>query len=129
MGIISIRNLKNEDYSSCFSRCMDKRVATSWCKKFGNNTRKFQRRYEICGYYDPTSQHGGPRERRDAEDDFRVTWDNPELALKQITTGYRKWANRYIAECSLQPATQANRANKWYGILLGKIESNEGSGY
>ena len=29
----------------------------------------------------------------------RYDRDNPLLAIRQITTGYRKWAERYIAEC------------------------------
>ena len=29
-----------------------------------------------------------------------------EIYLRQITTGYRKWAQRYIADCGLQPAKQ-----------------------
>ena len=39
---------------------------------------------------------------------------------RQITTGYRKWAQRYIEECGLQPAVQVDRANKWLQILLTK---------
>merc|ERR1712157_157148 len=85
-----------------------------------NNTNKFRKRFALCGYYDETSEHGGPRERREAdEDDFRIS-DDPALAIKQITTGYRKWAQRYIEECGLQPAVQVGRANKWLQLLLTK---------
>ena len=42
----------------------------------------FRKRFDICGFYDSNSQHGGPRERRDAEDDLRVSWEDPALAIK-----------------------------------------------
>merc|ERR1712176_1116012 len=97
-----------------------KKVAKNWCGKFNNNTNKFRKRFALCGYYDETSEHGGPRGRREAdEDDFRISED-PALAIKQITTGYRKWAQRYIEECGLQPAVQVDRANKWLQLLLAK---------
>ena len=29
----------------------------------------------------------------------RYDRENPLIAIRQITTGFRKWAERYIAEC------------------------------
>jgi hypothetical protein len=102
------------------------KVSTHWCQKFGNNVAKFRRRFEICPHYDENQlPHGGPpdRKRRSDDDDdmTRYNREDPEIGIKQITTGFRKWAERYITGCGLQPATQVARANKWYGILLGKI--------
>ena len=38
-------------------------------------------------------------------DTFQIFLFN-QMYFRQITTGYRKWAQRYIADCGLQPATQ-----------------------
>ena len=37
--------------------------------------------------------------RRSMGDLTRYDRDNPLIAIRQITTGFRKWADRYIAEC------------------------------
>lgn len=44
---------------------------------------------------------------------------NPLIGIKQITTGFRKWALRYIAECHGQRKFQyqKNRMNRWFEIL------------
>lgn len=90
-----------------------------------------------CGYYNgvqsATNKHGGPddspnlrpngkarrpigsRRRRSESDDYegedgsllRYDKQNPIRGLKQITTGYRKWAERYINECFNQRRNQA----------------------
>jgi len=79
-----------------------------------------------CGYYDSVAtddnKHGGPdpnphtrpggapRVRRSESDDYegedgsllRYDKNDPIRGIKQITTGYRKWAERYISACSNQ---------------------------
>ena len=92
-------------------------VIFSWISKFNTNagrmTRAFQR--TECGFYDSAMlPHGGPdpspnlrpggrpRNRRQAEDSYegsdgsllRYDKNNPMTGIKQITTGYRKWAQR-----------------------------------
>ena len=54
-----------------------------------------------CGYYDYSQlPHGGPAEikRRDLEDDVmddvRYNREDPSEGIKQLTTGYSKWAQR-----------------------------------
>merc|ERR1711887_463647 len=37
--------------------------AANWGAKFDRNTARFERRYELCGFYDENHEHGGPRER------------------------------------------------------------------
>ena len=37
--------------------------------------------------------------RRSMGDLTRYDRDNPLIAIRQISTGFRKWADRYIAEC------------------------------
>lgn len=93
--------------------------------------------------------HGGPdpnpkqrpdgkprRERRSAEDPendasdesgfessdgslLRYDKSNPMLGIKQITTGYRKWAQRFINECYGQRKYnyQINRMSRWFQTL------------
>ena len=88
-----------------------------------------------CGYYDNVqtadNKHGGPdaepnlrpngkprnpvRKRRSEFDDYegedgsllRYDNNNAVRGIKQITTGYRKWAERYINECTNQRRNSA----------------------
>ena len=104
-----------------------------WVEKFSNNAermeRNFKRGNQRCGFYDEEQlPHGGPeeRKRRSADDAFdvdRYNREDPSIGIKQITTGYRKWAARYIAQCAGQKNNKyiVNRMNKWNGILQGKL--------
>jgi len=109
--------------------------ANNWKNKFDKNIDRFEARWERCGFYDESQlPHGGPkpqRKRRDDEDDsvdedgITIKYDknNPVRGIKQITSGFRKWAERYLADtkdgkkCKNQPQTQVNRANKWNAML------------
>ena len=105
--------------------------AANWGPKFDRNTARFEKRFELCPFYDENQlPHGGPapsaeaRKRRDAVDendlDFeRYNKNDPMIGIKQITSGFRKWAQRYIADCKLQPGRQVERAQKWF-VILGK---------
>merc|ERR1712227_89371 len=101
------------------------KVQANWIKKFKQNTRKFEARYKLCGYYEDTNlPHGGPppeedgRRRRRAlsADHERINYEDPITGIRQITTGYRKWAERYVTGCGKQPNRQVERAKKWYNI-------------
>merc|ERR1711979_9973 len=103
--------------------------AKHWKNKFERNKSRISRRWEICGFYDENQlPHGGPakaRKRRfaGAEDDELIRYDknNPVVGIKQITTGFVKWAKRYISTCKPgQPTTQVDRSAKWNGILSKK---------
>ena len=101
--------------------------AANWTPKFDRNAGRMERRFELCGYYDDQSEHGGPRERRQADEDElieRYDKTNPMRGIQQITRGFSKWAQRYIADCKVQPAKQVDRMAKWYGQLLGKLQDN-----
>ena len=101
----------------------------SWIAKFESNGSRMLRAFnrEKCGYFDATNlPHGGPdpdphlrpngkprnplRKRRSDSDDYegedgsllRYDRTNPLTGIKQITTGYRKWAQRFINECGGQ---------------------------
>ena len=92
----------------------------------------FERNGEKCGFYDPDLlPHGGPdpaeRKRRDLDDIDRYDRVDPWKGTKQITTGYRKWAERYISSCNgqAQYQHQVNRFNKYYGLMIDALNSQE----
>jgi hypothetical protein len=108
--------------------------AANWGPKFDRNSARMEKRFEKCGFYDETSEHGGPRERRETEDNAsgdisgpegRYDTSNPMRGIQQITRGFSKWAERYIADCGLQPARQVDRMAKWYGQMLDKLAANQ----
>ena len=95
----------------------------AWISKFANNAERMERNFnrgnQRCGYYDADNlPHGGPERKRREDDDLdfdRYNREDPSVGIKQITTGYRKWAERYISQCSGQKnyAHQVNRMNRW----------------
>jgi hypothetical protein len=109
----------------------------AWIQKFATNAermrRNFSRDNQRCGFYDEAQlPHGGPaRKRRTAEGDeddiFRYDRTNPILGTRQITSGFRKWAERYIANCSGQKNNkfQVNRMNRWRDTLQGHLLANQ----
>ena len=106
---------------------LNDKQAANWGSKFDRNTARMEKAFGLCGFYDETSEHGGPRERRTADDDSELTrYDksNPIRGIQQITRGFSKWAERYIADCGLQPAKQVDRMAKWFGQLTGKLAEN-----
>ena len=105
----------------------------NWVRKFKANAdrmeRNFERGEQRCGHYDANQlPHGGPaRKRREADDDvFRYDREDPCKGIKQITTGYRKWAERYISECGGQRNNKyiVNRMNKWNRDLAKKLNDS-----
>lgn len=111
----------------------------AWKVKFEKNAdrmaRNFERGNEKCGFFDESQlPHGGPdpedRKRRaandDKDDEVRYDRDDPRKGTKQITTGFRKWAERYISACSGQKNHnyQVMRMNKWTIKLLDHLKAN-----
>ena len=84
----------------------------AFVKRFSNAADRmenaFSRNQQKCGFYDSDLlPHGGPnpnsRKRRALDLDFdRYDREDPFTGTKQITTGFRKWAERYIADCNGQ---------------------------
>lgn len=94
-----------------------------------------------CFFFDPTSPHGG-RTRREspldeaegtlnqdydysdyADDLVRYDKNNPQRGLRQISTGLRKWAQRYISECPGEKGLKkqhSKRAEELYKKILGQ---------
>ena len=106
----------------------------AWIAKFEKNAgrmaRNFERGNQRCGFYDEEQMpHGGPsddRKRRAADDVDRYDRDDPAVGVKQLTTGFSKWAQRYLSQCSGQKnfQYQVNRMNKWNSELQGHLESD-----
>ena len=94
-----------------------------WVKKFAKNAermeRNFKRGNQRCGHYDENQlPHGGPAERKrrdDLDEVFRYDKTDPSTGTHQIITGFRKWAERYLAACSGQKEHkhQDRRLRKW----------------
>ena len=106
----------------------------SWVAKFARNAERMERNFnrgnQRCGFYDENlTPHGGPeRKRRFADDEFdRYNREDPAVGVKQITTGYRKWAERYLSQCSGQKSysLQINRMNKWNGQLQAHLANHQ----
>ena len=105
----------------------------AWIKKFAKNAERMERNFnrgnQRCGFYDEEQlPHGGPeRKRRDLDDVDRYNREDPAIGMKQLTTGYRKWAERYLSACSGQKnyQYQVNRMNKWNALLQAHLASQE----
>ena len=107
----------------------------AWKAKFAKNagrmSRNFERGNQRCGFYDEEQlPHGGPsddRKRRDADDVDRYNREDPSVGVKQLTTGFSKWAQRYLSQCSGQRnyQYQVNRMAKWNDALQGHLAGQE----
>merc|ERR1712226_1406587 len=105
----------------------------NWVAKFARNANRmagnFERGNQRCGFYNEEQlPHGGPeRKRRDLDDVDRYNREDPSVGVKQLTTGYRKWAERYLSQCSgqRQYQYQVNRMNKWNGLLQDHLNNQE----
>jgi len=106
-----------------------------WKRHFETNAgrmlKNFERGQQRCGHYDENQlPHGGPpdRRRRAADDEAmevdRYNREDPCVGTKQLTTGFRKWAERFLSQCSGQRQFnyQVNRMNDWNVKLKGFLQ-------
>ena len=106
----------------------------AWINKFATNAERMERNFnrgnQRCGFYDEEQMpHGGPsddRKRRAADDVDRYDRDDPSVGVKQLTTGFSKWAARYLSQCSGQKnyKYQVNRMTKWNSELQDHLSSD-----
>jgi len=80
-----------------------------------------------CSFFDPNAPNGGPgpaEEGDEAGDDTRYSETDAVASIKGITSGIRKWSQRYLAECGGQKnhAHLVNHATKWRNKLIEKAE-------
>ena len=107
----------------------------AWVNKFATNAarmeRNFNRGNQKCGFYDESQlPHGGPEERKRREvddEDIRYNTADPTVGVKQITTGFSKWAVRYIGQCSGQKDNQfqVNRMSRWNDKLQAHLAGQQ----
>merc|ERR1711892_1058643 len=103
----------------------------AWVNKFANNAARmeanFNRGEQRCGHYDENQQHGGPERKRREVDEERYNREDPVEGVRQLTTGYGKWAQRYMSQCSgqRQYQYQVNRMTKWNNLLQGHLSNQE----
>ena len=106
----------------------------AWITKFATNAERMERNFnrgnQRCGFYDEEQMpHGGPsddRKRREADVD-RYDREDPAVGIKQLTTGFSKWADRYLSQCSGQRnyKYQVNRMAKWNSELQAHLAGQE----
>ena len=99
----------------------------NWIAKFERNADRMSAAFARCGFYDPSLPNGGPRARRETDDDeieLRYDRDDPTNGVRQITTGFKKWAERYIADCSghRRYQHQLARMDKWNEALQAHLD-------
>jgi hypothetical protein len=106
---------------------LDAKAAAHWAAKFDRNSARLETRFELCPQYEQDAtthdQDGHKISRRDADEDddeafARYDKDDVIRGLKQITTGFRKYAERYVSGCKLQPDRTQARLAKWHAKLL-----------
>merc|ERR1711935_317350 len=100
----------------------------AWVEKFAANGDRMALVFTRCGFYDETLEHGGPERKRREADEERYNREDPSIGVKQLTTGYSKWAERYLSQCSgqRQYQIQVNRMTKWNNLLQAHLESQDG---
>ena len=113
-------------------------VKTHWMGKFKRNSDRMEHRFNICGTYDDRRRRdtsgNAVVNTPDAAYDYDYDYDydelsdevldfarydktNPVNGLRQITVAYKKWAQRFISKCKLQPRKQALRSELWNAKL------------
>ena len=113
-----------------------------WKPKFIKNIDRLEKRFTLCGFFDNNQlEHGGPPPRKRRDDDLVENCEyaqnplcqydklNPINGIKQITNGFREFAERYVANCKLKPGRQIDRANKWFNILANKYVAKNQAKY
>merc|ERR1711962_1680377 len=80
----------------------------AWIKKFENNAIRMEK-ISI----------------EETDDVDRYDREDPAVGIKQLTTGFSKWAQRYISQCSGQKNYQHQviRMDKWNGLLQAHLEA------
>ena len=129
MRLNSLVKFSNEILTDWFGFMTDNRKA-AWITKFENHGFRMNRAFKRCGFYDPSLPHGGPapaRKRREVDEEERYNRDDPSEGIKQITTGFSKWAQRYIAACGNQrnDLVIKKRMTKWNDQLQAQL-ANQG---
>lgn len=101
----------------------DEADAREFCDDFAENNKLF-----CCGVdkdaYAPCGTRSGSKGAKTAYDRLST---NPQLKWKQITTGTRKWAQRYINNCGGQRKQNlaTKRCRRLFSVWNGKLFTQE----
>lgn len=118
------------------------RVLNRWDRHVTKLRTKMESAYSRpqCGFYSEDIQNGGPdphphlrpdgkprktnRKKRDADEMLKYDKNNPLKGLKQVTNGFRIWAERHINECGGQRKHQhiSKRMQNWMRKLGTRYE-------
>ena len=94
--------------------------ATNWVAKFQRNAVRLDHRFDRCGYngqVTPARSLNNRPNDNDCTDEYcllRYDQNDALEGIKQITTGFSRWAERYISRCGGQPAKQVDLMARWY---------------
>ena len=100
----------------------------AWIQKFANNAKRMEHNFKRCrSNYENSLSHDGSSTNHEISsfDEFeRYNQEDPVQGIKQITTGFRKWTELYLAACSGQKnfQYQINRMNRWNIKLRKEIQ-------
>merc|ERR1712176_576204 len=106
---------------------LTEKQANHWIEKFDRNVVRFERRWELCGFYDENQlPHGGPKpeerkRREDDDDDILPRYDknNPVTGIKQITMGFKNGQN------DMSVVANSNQKHKLEDHLNGSTNSQQ----
>lgn len=77
-----------------------------------------------CSFFDDGVEHGGP-EPEEEDEELRYNELDAIASINGITSGMRKWSQRYLAACGGQKNNDhlVNHANKWRKKLTAKFNA------
>merc|ERR1711981_377373 len=108
-----IERLMDDHFAGC-------KKVDQWEDKMIKVCQRAKRAFEKkCSFFDPNVEHGGPEPDLD---DVRYSDTDAIASIKGITSGIRKWSERYLADCGGQKNNEhlVNHANKWRAKLTKK---------
>ena len=113
--LMRLKEFSIENFDEWFSFAPSK-WNNRWKKHFVTNTERMEDSFDRCG-------HDADQPNLDDIDTYNRS--DPFEGIKQVTTGYRKMAERYLSQCSNQRKAwlQVKRMHKWNLILQAKLGS------
>ena len=84
-----------------------------WIQKFENNAQRMEIAFGRCGFHNDRKKRASEEIGTEIGELEKIEYGC--IGTKQITTGFAKWAQRYIGNCSGQRTFQhqTNRMDRW----------------
>ena len=85
----------------------------------------YERNTRPCSFFDDGLEHGGPAPEEEEDENVRYNELDGIASINGITSGIRKWSQRYLAECGGQKNHDhlVNHSNKWRAKLTAKFNA------